>query len=90
MTYKARIKRLKRSLRCLRRNYFGWGFDLITNLTVASIYDEIQELKDLGYCTDTLGLPAGALCACKTHKEAWKRLVKDIELKDENGDVLED
>lgn len=70
MTYKERIKRLKRSIRRLRRNYSGWGFDPITHLTVVSICDEIQELKDLGYCTDTPGFPIGALCACKTHKEA--------------------
>ena len=80
MSIQGKIKRLKKSLYALRRNYFKYGLDFLTNVTIKSIHEEINELQAMGVCQDAK-IPLTVYCTYKTHKYSWERFVTDFEIK---------
>ena len=80
MDIQAKINALKKSVIALRKNYDKWGLDFLTNLTIASIHEQVNELQTLGVCQDAK-IPLAIYCTYKTHKYAWERFVTDFEIR---------
>ena len=79
MTIQDKIRRLKKSLYELRRNYEKYGLDFLTNVTIKSIHEQIDELQALGCCQDAK-IPLTVYCTYKTHKYSWERFVQDFKI----------